>query len=128
MSQDIGLDRYGSGHERYLTRGYLPHEDKYNRPTIDGGAGAVIRKSGIYDGRTNVHLHVDQASTREDTTHGWYDENETVHPFDRLTTPSNHNAPDFDHRYSWSTAVLHAEHGRLETGPLARQLVGGGAH
>ena len=31
MSLDIGLDRYGGGHERYLSWGYLPHEDKYNR-------------------------------------------------------------------------------------------------
>jgi hydrogenase large subunit len=37
---------------------------------------------------------------------------------------------DVDHngKYSWSTAVRHAENGRLEAGPLARQLVAGGSH
>lgn len=127
MSQDVGLDQFGGGHDRYLSWGSLPHEDKYNHPTIDGRAGAVIRKGGIYDGRTNVHLLVDQAATREDTTHAWYDETDIVHPLDRVTKPSDHNAPDFERRYSWSTAVLHAEHGRLETGPLARLLIAGGA-
>ncbi len=38
MSEDIGLDSYGRGLGRYLSWGYLPHEDKYNRPTIEGRA------------------------------------------------------------------------------------------
>ena len=33
---------------KYLTWGYLPHEDRYNRPTIDGRAAAVIRRGGDY--------------------------------------------------------------------------------
>ena len=125
MSQDIGLGSYGRGPGKYLSWGSLPHEDRYNRPTINGRANAVIRKGGIYDGKTNTHAPVDQMSAREDMSHAWYDEANVVHPFDRVTKPSDHNAPDFDARYSWSTAVLHAEHGRLETGPLARQLIAG---
>jgi hydrogenase large subunit len=128
MSQDIGLGSYGRGAGKYLSWGSLPHEDKYNRPTIDGRADAVIRKGGVYDGGTDMHAPVDQASTREDTARAWYDEGAAGHPFDRVTTPSDHNAPDFERRYSWSTAVLHAEHGRLETGALARQLIAGGSH
>jgi hydrogenase large subunit len=128
MSQDIGLDRYGHGHARYLSWGYMPHEDKYNHPTIDGRAGTLIHRGGLYDATTDTHSAIDQASAREDTSHAWYDETAVVHPFDRLTTPSHNNAADFDGRYSWSTAVLHAEHGRLETGPLARQLVAAGPH
>ena len=31
-------------------------------------------------------------------------------------------------KYSWSTAVRHEENGRLEAGPLARQMVAGGKH
>ncbi len=31
-------------------------------------------------------------------------------------------------KYSWSTAVHHAQAGRLEAGPLARQVVAGGTH
>ncbi len=39
MSEDIGLDRYGSGIGRYVSWGYLPHEDRYNRPTIARAPG-----------------------------------------------------------------------------------------
>jgi uptake hydrogenase large subunit len=126
MSKDIGLDSFGRGHDRFLSWGYLPHEDKYNRPTIEGRASALTRKGGIYDGATKTYAAADQTSAREDMSHAWYDEADVVHPFDRVTNPSDHNAPDFAARYSWSTAVLHSEHGRLETGPLARQLVAGG--
>jgi hydrogenase large subunit len=39
------------------------------------------------------------------------------------------NSHDFQNgKYSWSTAVLHTGFGRLEAGPLARQLVYGGNH
>jgi hydrogenase large subunit len=126
MSRDIGLDAFGRGAGQYLSWGYLPHEDRYNRPTIDGRAAAMIRRGGVYHGASGCHLAVDQSATREDTSRAWYDEDAVVHPFERLTRPSEHNAPDFAARYSWSTAVLHAEHGRLETGPLARQLIAGG--
>ncbi len=128
MSRDIGLDTYGSGTGRYLSWGYLPHEDKYNNPTIAGRAAALIRKGGVYDSFRDAHSPVDQAATREDTARAWYDENSVVHPLDRVTVPSDHNAPDFAGRYSWATAVSHIEHGRLETGPLARQLVTAGPH
>jgi len=129
MSSDIGLDGFGRGAGRYVTWGYLPHEDKYNRPTIAGRAGAVIRQGGIYDGHADSHLPVDQLHTREDTTHAWYEEaGVPVHPLERETRPSAHNAPDFEKRYSWATAVSHAEKGRLEAGPLARQLVAAGPH
>lgn len=126
MGRAIGLDGYGRGLGRYLSWGYLPHEDRYNRPTVAGRAAAVIRKSGIYDGRTDSHLPVSETATREDTSRAWYDESGVVHPLDRTTTPSEHNAPDFAGRYSWATAVSHDQHGRLETGGLARQLVAGG--
>jgi len=129
MSQDVGLDGYGHGVGRYLAWGYLPHEDRYNRPTIAGRAAAVIRRGGVYDAHADKHYPVDEAAVREDVTRAWYDEHDgAVHPLQRTTAPSDHNAPDFDGRYSWATAVLHAEHGRMETGGLARQLIAGGAH
>lgn len=105
--------------------GYLPHEEKYNRPTIDGRAAAVTMKGGYYDARSETHDSIDQAGTREDTTRAWYDERSGLHPFERTTTPTQKSTTDFDGKYSWSTAVRHAEHGRLETGPLARQLIAG---
>jgi hydrogenase large subunit len=128
MSRDIGLDTYGRGVGRYLSWGYLPHEDKYNRPTIAGRAAAVIRKGGVYDSHTDAHLPVDEAATREDVARAWYNETGVVHPLQRMTVPSDHNAPDFAGRYSWSTAVSHVDHGRMETGGLARQLIAGGSH
>ena len=126
MSCDAGLERYGRGCGRFMSWGYLPHEDRYNRPTIESRAACVIRQGGIYDGAGNTHGPVDQGATREDVAHAWYDEASGLHPFDRVTTPVQKNDADFAGRYSWSTAVRHAELGRLETGPLARQLVAGG--
>jgi hydrogenase large subunit len=61
-------------------------------------------------------------------SHAWYDEPDACHPFDRITRPTQNNAIDFAGKYSWSTAVAHDQDGRLEAGPLARQLIAGGAH
>lgn len=128
MSRDVGLDRYGRGHGKFFSWGYLPHEDKYNRPTVEGRSAAVSIKGGIYDGATDTHGAIDQSFVREDTFHSWYDEPGGLHPFERETVPTQQNESDFAGRYSWSTAPIHAERGRLETGPLARALVTGGKH
>ncbi|HSR97845.1 MAG TPA: nickel-dependent hydrogenase large subunit [Kofleriaceae bacterium] len=127
MSLDIGLDRYGAGPERYLSWGYLPHEDRYQRPTVEGRDAAVIMRGGVFDARTGLYRAADQAATREDMWHAWYDEPDVAHPYDRVTRPAMSTEPDFAGKYSWSTAVAHAQDGRLETGPLARQLLAGGA-
>ena len=129
MGKDMGLDTYGRGHARFMSWGYLPHEDKYNKPTIDSRLASVRMMSGIYDGIADTHSQMLQAMTREDTQHAWYDEGPgEKHPFDRVTTPVGKNPVEFDGKYSWSTAVRHSEAGRLEAGPLARQLVAGGKH
>ncbi|MBD2183550.1 nickel-dependent hydrogenase large subunit [Planktothrix sp. FACHB-1355] len=129
MGLDIGLDKYGAGVGKYITWGYLPHEDKYQKPTIEGRNAAVIMKSGVYDSFSDTHSLMDHSFARENTTHSWYDEGTgDVHPFDRTTKPTEKNTQDFDNSYSWSSAVRHAESGRLEAGPLARQLVAGGKH
>lgn len=129
MGKDIGLDQFGGGLNRFLTWGYLPNEERYNRPSIISRADAVYMKGGIYDFESDTHYPVDESDTRENTSHAWYEEgNENRYPFDRETVPLNKNTPDFQGRYSWSTAVLHADMGRLEAGGLARQLVAGGKH
>jgi hydrogenase large subunit len=128
MSMDVGLDKYGKGLGKYVSWGYLPHEDKYNKPTIDGRNAAVIMKSGVYDGKSDTHKTMDQAFTREDVLHAWYDEPGGLHPFDRTTKPVQKNPVDMNAKYSWATAVRHAEKGRLEAGPLSRQLIAGGKH
>jgi Ni,Fe-hydrogenase I large subunit len=128
MGEDIGLGRYGRGHGRYFSWGYLPHEDRYNRPTIESRSACVSVKGGIYDGATDAHSTMDQSLIREDTVHAWYDEPGGLHPFERVTVPSERNDTDFGARYSWSTAPRHLDAGRLEAGPLARQLISGGRH
>ncbi len=67
MCMEIGLQHYGRGHGKFVTWGYLPHEDKYNKPTIEGRNGAVIMKRGVYDGATDTFEPMDQIFTREDT-------------------------------------------------------------
>lgn len=128
MGIDVGLDKYGRGHGKYMSWGYLPHEDKYNKPTIENRNAALIMKSGVYDGKTDTHKLMEQSTVREGTTHSWYDEPSGLHPFDRMTKPVQKNTTDFAGKYSWSTAPSHVDNGRLEAGPLARQLVAGGKH
>ncbi len=129
MGCDIGLDTFGGGAHRFLSWGYLPHEDKYQHPTVADRAAALLMKSGIYDMDSDSHLAVDEAGVRECTARAWYDEGlDPVHPYDRETTPIAKTGRDFDGNYSWSTAVSHHEYGRLEAGPLARQLIAGGSH
>lgn len=126
---DYGLHQYGAGCGRYVTWGYMPHEDRYQNPTIDGRNAAVIMKSGIYDSHTDTHISMDQARVRENTNHSWYAEGEgEFHPFERQTHPIAKNETSFDGNYSWCTAVRDVELGRCEAGPLARQLVAGGSH
>ena len=128
MGMDVGLDKFGDGLGKYITWGYLPHEDKYQKPTIDSRNAALWMPSGVYDAKSNVHALMEQGFTREDTKHAWYDEGGPVHPFDRVTNPTQNNTQNFDEKYSWATAVLHEQHGHLEAGPFARQMVYGGAH
>ena len=47
-------------------------------------------------------------------------------PASPLTNPTRER--DHTAKYSWATAVSHQQDGRLEAGPLARQLVAGGKH
>jgi Ni,Fe-hydrogenase I large subunit len=126
MGADVGVDKYGGGHTKFLTWGYLPHEDRYQKPTIEGRNDAVIMKNGIYDFAKDTDQETTHQMVREATRHAWYEEGpESVHPFDRETRPVPKNDRDFDAKYSWATAVSHVDEGRLEAGPLARQLVAG---
>jgi uptake hydrogenase large subunit len=128
MGVDTGLDKYGVGCGQYVTWGYLPNEDKYQKPTIQGRNAAMRMPSGSYLSEKDIHKLMEQGFCREDMEHAWYEENGSTHPFDRVTKPISKNTPDFDGKYSWATAVSHQEFGRLEAGPLARQLVYGGKH
>ena len=128
MGLDIGLDKYGKGVEKFVSWGYLPHEDMYNRPTIESRNASLRMKSGVYDSVADTHKLMDQMFTREDVQHAWYDEPGGLHPFDRRTNAVAKNDMDPNGKYSWSVAVRHDQDGRLEAGPLARQVVAGGSH
>ena len=129
MGLDCGLDQYGGGVGKYISWGYLPHADKYQKPTIDNRNASLMMKSGIYDSVTDKHQLMSHDRTRENTIHSWYDEGAAdVHPFDRTTRPVQNNDTNFEGKYNWSTAVTDSEFGRLEAGPFARQMVAGGRH
>ncbi|MBE7159588.1 MAG: nickel-dependent hydrogenase large subunit, partial [Rhodospirillales bacterium] len=128
MGLDIGLDDYGAGHQRYISWGYLPHEDKYQKPTIASRNASVIMKSGVYDSQSDHFSLMHQEMVREDLQHAWYDEPSALHPYERITKPTSANNVAYDGKYSWSSAVAHAESGRLEAGALARQIIAGGNH
>ncbi len=129
MGLDVGLHKYGGGIGRYMSWGYLPHEDKYQKPTVEARQASVIMKGGVYDGATGKCHPMSQESVRENMMHAWYEEgNQDTHPYDRITKAKTNHETDFDGTYSWCTAVHHAELGRLEAGPFARQMVAGGTH
>ncbi|MFX8747343.1 nickel-dependent hydrogenase large subunit, partial [Acinetobacter baumannii] len=90
----------------------LPHEDRYNKPTIENRNASVIMKSGVFDGATGSHKLMDQSFTREDLRHAWYDEPQALHPFDRTTKPIQKNTIDHNGKYSWASAVMHSQDGR----------------
>ena len=103
--------------------------DDLGESSLDGRNAAVIMKSGVYDGKRDSHELMKQEFARENLLHAWYEEGGAdVHPFDRTTRPTPKNDIDYGGKYSWSSAVRHQEAGRLEAGPLARQLVAGGSH
>jgi len=129
MGLDVGLQHYGSGVNKFISWGYLPHEDRYQKPTIETRNAAVIMKSGVYDAAKDTHVLMEQGQTRENTSHAWYQESGAdVHPFERRTQALAKNDTGFSEQYSWATAVRHVSNGRLEAGPLSRQLVAGGKH
>ena len=129
MGVDVGLDKFGKGIGKYISWGYLPHEDRYQKPTVNGRNAALHMPSGVYDSTDDSHRLMEQGFTREDITHAWYEESGgPFHPYDRTTRPIANNKGDFDGKYSWATAVLHQDYGHLEAGPLAREVVYGGKH
>ena len=72
--------------------GYLLHEDRYQKPTIDSRKAALIMKCDIYDGASDTHLTMSHDRCRENVTHSWYDEASVdIHPFQRTTKPVGNN-------------------------------------
>jgi Ni,Fe-hydrogenase I large subunit len=77
-------------------------------------------KNGIYDFHDDRHYPAPEEAVRETIEHAWYQEApDVVHPYDRTTNPVQKNTRDFAGKYSWSTAVSHAQMGR----PLGSLMV-----
>lgn len=126
-SMDIGLDKYGQGPGRYIATGSYFHPEKYQHPTIEGRNGALIARSGVYDG-TDYH-DFDQARVREDHTNSFFRGSRSLHPFDGVTEPMDTEEGRKEGKYSWAKAPRYLLPGgseiSVEAGPLARQVMAG---
>lgn len=125
-SMDIGLDKYGAGPGKYLAAGSFPNPEKYTHPTIDSRNGALIARSGVYDGE-NYH-DFDQARIREDHTHSFYEGTGSYHPFEGFTNPLDPEEGVKQGKYTFAKApryLLDSGETPLEVGPLARQMIAG---
>ncbi len=126
-SMDIGLDKYGQGVGKYLATGTFMNPEKYQHPTIEARNGALISRSGIYDGE---HWHdFDQARVYEDHTHAFYRGSGVLHPFDGRTEPLDPEEGKRDGKYTWAKAPRYDIPGHglssMEAGSYARQIIAG---
>jgi len=126
-SMEIGLDKIGAGPGRYLAYGTFFHPEKYRYPNIEGRNGALISRSGVYDGQ---QFHdFDQERIREDHTHSFYRGGASLHPFDGVTEPIDPVEGQKEGKYTWAKAPRYDVPGvgeiAVEVGPLARQVIAG---
>lgn len=115
--RELGLDRLGRGHDRYLSCG-----------SLESPAGSAIQAvghqlvaAGFCD--SQVVKPFDQGQVREHVAWSWYaDQPGGLHPFDGITDPIP--SGEEGHKYSWSKAPRYAGLA-AETGPLAERMVAG---
>ncbi|MBI5172198.1 MAG: nickel-dependent hydrogenase large subunit [Candidatus Melainabacteria bacterium] len=124
---DTGLDKIGAWDANYISTGTYFNEEKYQHPTIDGRNGALIARSGIYDGK-GFH-DFDQSRVREDHTHSFYKGSAVLHPFDGVTDPIDPLDGRKQDKYSWAKSPRYDIPGKglspMEAGPLSRQVMAG---
>jgi len=100
--RDVGLDRIGRAHDRYLSF---------------GAPGSAV-PAGFVDG--GLVEPFDQALVTEDVSHAWYADDEGPrHPGDGVTRPAR-----TDGGYSWAKAPRYRGL-PAETGPLAEAVIAG---
>ena len=131
MSQDIGLDALRARPSAAISSwGYLPHEDKYNKPTIDGARrrGDHARAASTTAMPTRTCRWTRPRRARTPRTPGTTSP-AVVHPFDRVTTPVRpQSRPISPAAIPGRPRCAHAEHGRLEAGAARAPAVAGGTH
>lgn len=114
----IGLDRLGSGHNRWISYGGPEMPAQTSVTGLDGGD--LFFPAGMHaDGKT---IPLDAGAIAEDVTSSHYSgDMAPLHPFDGVTLPAE---DDSSQRYSWAKAPRYA--GKpAETGPLADAMVAG---
>lgn len=127
FAKQIGLDKFGAGCGSYLATGTYFQPELYENPTVEGRNGALINRSGVYDGK---EFHdFDHLNVREDTTHSFYRGNTYLHPWEGVTEPIDPLDGHKLGKYSWAKSPRYEVPGKgalpLETGPLSRQVVAG---
>ena len=107
IAEDLGLDRLGRAHDRFMSYGAYPIEGRPLFPAGTWQAGEAIP--------------LDEAAIREDISHSWLNgPTEPRHPFEGSTLP----AAEADGGYSWCKAPR-LQGQPMEVGALARQQVAG---
>ncbi|NJN18978.1 MAG: nickel-dependent hydrogenase large subunit, partial [Oscillochloris sp.] len=97
-----GLDKFGGGVGSYLAMGTYMQPELYTNPTIEGRNGALIVRSGIYDG--SEYHDFDQARVREDHTYSFFRGSGSHHPFDGVTDPLDPAEAEKLGKYTWAKA------------------------
>lgn len=111
IADDLGLATLGQGPGRYLSHGSYPQPGQ-----------ASMLASGLWHASRQRLDPLDDSGVREDVSHAWLAAGDAVsrHPAEGLTLPE----PDKPGAYTWNKAPRW--HGEvIETGALARQVVGG---
>ena len=115
----------GAGLRSYLAYGDFAQNDTPGAATLFPG-GIVL------NGDLSHVYPLDQTKIREDVTHSWYEGDTVLHPYSGETKPNYtglDRRPDgiaylkIDEKYSWLKSPTYDGH-RVETGPLARLIVG----
>lgn len=125
---DIGLDTFGEGVGNFLATGTYFQPELYENPTIDGRNDALINRSGIY--ANGQYSEFDHLRVSEDTARSFYKGSGLLHPWEGETNPIDPDVGKEEGKYSWAKSPRYNVEGQgympLETGPLARRIIGAG--
>jgi quinone-reactive Ni/Fe-hydrogenase large subunit len=114
-------------------RNYLAYGAGFELDDAPLYAGKTLYSPGlVLNGDLTRVYPFDQAKVAEDVTHSWYQGTASLHPYDGETKPEYtglNRQPDgiaylkTSEKYSWLKSPTFDDH-RVETGPLARLIVG----
>jgi quinone-reactive Ni/Fe-hydrogenase large subunit len=117
----------GAGLKSYMSYGFLEMDDS---PLYTGKT--LFPRGLVLGGDLTKVYPFDHTRIREDVTHGWYQGNANLHPYQGVTEPNytglDKKADGYAYlktaeKYSWLKAPTYDDH-RVEVGPLARLIVG----